>query len=69
MKLIICAVLLSLAACRWEGKLKFNEQNTFTILQLTDLHFGESETKGYPLFHFRYENHGGSIQNDLIGEA
>ena len=39
---IIHFILFNLNLCRKQSKLEYNKNRTFTILQFTDLHFGES---------------------------
>lgn len=62
MRAILFISFLLLATCSWEGKLKFDNENSFTILQLTDMHFGETAIGGIYIYKtLRYEDFGYSI--------
>lgn len=58
---MIGMILMSvhIVSATWQGKLKFNFDHTFTILQFTDMHFGEQELAGI-IFHIdaRHQDNG-----------
>ena len=46
-KIITSLYFLLICSAKYQGKLRFREDNTFTVLQFTDMHFGEKNTEGY----------------------